>query len=481
MGDMTHCEMVIDGHLVGGACDQAVGKQVVYAPFDGRTIGTTAEGAWAEANLALESAQDAFSSFRRTSRAERAELLSAIARSVRERRDELVDLLTDEVGKPVQWSRGEVDRLALTFDLASRIAPLYGQDSLPVDYDSRGSDYRCLVERFPLGVVLGIVPWNWPFNLAAHKIAPALATGNTVVLKPSQQASLSTLALAKLIHEAGCPAGVLNCVNVSSKVAQRMVVDPRVSVLSFTGSPEVGWMLKELVPEKRVSLELGGDASAIVCADADLDFALPRLVAGGYGYAGQICISVQHVLAQSDCYETVRDRLAGLTRECPTGDPRLEGVVCGPLISSDAADRVMEWIEEATAKGATVLAGGTRKGNVVAPTLIEDVPEDAKLACQEVFGPVVTLRRYHDFSEALARVNASDYGIQCGVFTRRPEWIEQAFQTLEVGGVIVNDYPTLRFDNMPYGGVKRSGFGREGVRYAMDEMTEPKVRLEKLS
>lgn len=481
MGDMTHCEMLIDGHLVGGVCDQAVGKQVVTAPFDGRRIGTAAEGGWNEANTALDAAVDAFHTFRRSTRRERATLLDAVARLIRERSAELVELLTDEVGKPITWSRGEVDRLALTFDLAARLAPLYGQESLPLDFDPRGVDYRCSVERFPMGVVLGIVPWNWPFNLAAHKIAPAIATGNTVVLKPSQQSSLSTLALAKLIHEAGCPPGVLNCVNVSSSIAQRMVVDPRVAVVSFTGSPAVGWMLKELVPEKRVSLELGGDASAIVCADADLEFALPRLAAGGYGYAGQVCISVQHVRAESRCYESVRDRLAQWTRDCPTGDPRDESVVCGPLISTEAADRVMEWIGEAVDKGARVLAGGTRDGNVVAPTLIEGVPPDTRLGCEEVFGPVLTLQRFEEFGEALEQVNASDYGIQCGVFTRDPGRVERAFQTLEVGGVIVNDFPTLRFDNMPYGGVKRSGFGREGVRYAMDEMTEPKVKLEKLS
>lgn len=479
MGEMTHCEMVIDGHLVGGVCDQTVGKQVVHAPYDGRRIGTAAEGGWSEANTALDAARDAFQTYRGSSRRDRTDLLDAIARLVRERRDELAELLTDEVGKPVAWSRGEVDRLALTFDLAARLCPLYGRESLPLDFDPRGPGYQCSVERFPVGVVLGIVPWNWPFNLAAHKIAPALATGNTVVLKPSQQSAMSTLALAKLIHEAGCPPGVLNCVNVSSQIAQRMVEDPRVAIVSFTGSPEVGWKLKGLVPEKKVSLELGGDASAIVCDDADLVFALPRLVAGGYGYAGQVCIAVQHVRVEARCYERVRETLAHLTAECPAGDPRDEQVVCGPLISSEAADRVMEWIEEAVSGGAWVLAGGTRNGNVVAPTLIESVPAGARLACEEVFGPVLTLQPFEAFEEALDQVNASPFGLQCGVFTRDPARIERAFRTLEVGGVVVNDFPTLRFDNMPYGGVKRSGFGREGVRYAMDEMTEPKVRLER--
>lgn len=469
--------MLIDGHFIGGPCDQSIGKAVQRSPYDGQIVGTVAEGFRPEADAALDCAVRAFGTWRRSPRHERQTLLRRIAHLVRERSDELADLLVHEIGKPVTWAEGEVSRMALTFELAASELDRWGLEELPVDFDPRGKGYRCTVERFPIGVILGIVPYNWPFNLAAHKIAPALAAGNTIVLKPSTQAALSTLTLARLIHDAGCPPGVLNAVNCPAEVAQWMAQDQRVAMLSFTGSPAVGWKLKELLHAKRVSLELGGDASAIVCEDADLEWTLSRLVPGGYGYAGQICISIQHVLAHESVYEEVRERLIAGTQRCPAGDPALRETVCGPLISPGACEKVLEWVEEARAAGAQVLVGGTRQGNVVAPTLVEDVPPHVRLGCEEVFGPVLTLRSFKNLDEALERVNDSKYGIHCGVFTRSRQNAERAFQELEVSGVIINDYPTLRFDNMPYGGVKRSGFGREGVRYAMDEMSEPKVRL----
>jgi acyl-CoA reductase-like NAD-dependent aldehyde dehydrogenase len=477
---MIHQELLINGVFIGGPCDSSVGKQVVRAPFDGSIVGSAAEAGLSEGKTAIESAHEAFQTWRNSPRHVRQKLLREVARLVRARQNELVDLLSREVGKPVTWSKGEVGRLAITFDLAADALSSYGPEALPVDFDPRGEGYQCLVERFPIGVIFCIVPYNWPYNLAAHKLAPALATGNTVVLKPSGQAPLSTLLLARIVQEAGCPPGVLNAVNCPGAVAEKLAQDERVKMLSFTGSPAVGWKLKGLLPEKRVSLELGGNASAIVCPDADLDWTIPRIVAGGYGYAGQICIAIQHVLAHRSIYDQVRERLIEGTNSCPTGDPMLPETVCGPLISEDAAEKVEKWIQEAVDMGATVLAGGGREGAVVQPTLVEGVPGSAKLSCQEVFGPVLTIEPYGDFDEALARVNSSDYGIQCGVFTHDLRVAERAFRELEVGGVVVNDYPTLRFDNMPYGGVKRSGFGREGIRYAMDEMTEPKVMLSRL-
>jgi acyl-CoA reductase-like NAD-dependent aldehyde dehydrogenase len=304
-----------------------------------------------------------------------------------------------------------------------------------------------------------------------------LATGNTIVLKPSQQAPLSTLTLARLIREAGCPPGVVNCVNVPSKAVLPVAKDPRVKMLSFTGSPPVGWMLKRELAEKRVSLELGGNATAIVAEDADLDWAIPRIVAGGYGSAGQICISIQHVLVDRSRYAEVRDRLMAGTEACPFGDPMDRKTVSGPLISEEAAKKVKGWIDEAVSLGGKLLAGGELIDNLVTPTLIENVPNAAKLSCQEVFGPVLTIAAYDTLDEAIETVNSSEYVIHCGIFTTDLRVAERAFREIEVGGVIVNDYPTLRFDNMPYGGVKRSGFGREGVRYAMEEMTELKAML----
>lgn len=469
--------MLIDGHFVGGPCDQAVGKQVLRAPFDGAIVGTAAEGDARDLRTAVDAAHDAFLRWRNSPRRERQALLRRIVTLVRERKAELADLLTREVGKPIVWSEGEVQRLALTFEDAADELSRFGLEQMPVDMDPRGDGYRLTVERFPIGVILGIVPYNWPFNLAAHKLAPAIATGNSIVLKPSQQAPLSTLQLARLIHEAGCPPGVVNAVNVASKHVLPVAQDPRVKMVSFTGSPPVGWMLKKELSDKRVSLELGGNASVLVHEDADLGWAIPRIVAGGYGYAGQICIAIQHVLVHRSRYDEARALLIEAVRDCAWGDPLDRSVVCGPLISPDAAEKVMQWIGEAESIGGALLVGGKREGNVVVPTLIENVPGAAKLSCEEVFGPVLTFAAYDSLDEAIEKVNSSQYGIQCGIFTTDLRVAERAFREIEVGGVVVNDYPTLRFDNMPYGGVKRSGFGREGVKYAMEEMTELKALL----
>ncbi len=465
--------MLIAGHFIGGPCDQAVGKLLVRNPFDGSVVGTAAEGGWSEANTALDAAYDAF----RTQELrpdERRGLLQRIADAIEHRSEELAQLLVREIGKPITWARGEVTRTAITFKLAADY--VHATDPQPVElpYDSRASDYTAQVARFPVGVVLAIVPYNWPYNLAAHKIAPALASGNAVVVKPSSLAPLSTLTLIRIIHEAGCPHGLVNAVVVPAPIAQKMALDPRVNKLSFTGSPKVGWMLKEKLSDKRVTLELGGDAAAIIASDADLDWAIPRVVAGAYGYAGQVCIAVQHVWAHASRYDEVRDRLTQATRDCPTGDPADPRTVCGPIINEDEADRIMAWIDEALSAGATLLAGGERHGTVINPTLLENVPDSTQLSCEEVFGPVLTLRRYEHLAEPIAHINASPYGIHVGVFTQDDALAERAFAEFDVAGVVIDDFPTLRFDVLPYGGVRKSGFGREGIAYAIEEMTELK-------
>jgi acyl-CoA reductase-like NAD-dependent aldehyde dehydrogenase len=473
---MHHCALLIGGRLIGGECDQGVMHQVVWAPFDRAVIGSAAEGGWPELERCIDSAHEAFKTWRTSTRHERRSLLRRIVELVSERRDELVDLLTREVGKPISWSRAEVDRLALTFELAADLVSSYGTESLPLDADPRaGNSYRCSVERFPIGAILCMTPYNWPFNLTAHKIAPALATGNTVVLKTSPLAPLSTLTLARLIHDADCPPGVVNAWNGADRHVARALEDKRVRMLSFTGSAKVGWMLKEKLSDRKVTLELGGDAMVIVGPDADWEFAVKRIVAGGYGYAGQVCIAVQHVLVHESIYPEVRGDLMEATEACPTGDPLDEATVCGPLISLEAAERVKGMVDEALEWGAVLLAGGGLKGSLMRPTLLENVSPQVRLTQEEVFGPVVTLAPYSEIGEAIARVNRSQYGIQTGLFTQSQPDIERAYREIETGGLIVNDYPTLRFDNMPYGGVKRSGFGREGVRYAMDEMTETKT------
>ncbi|RYG48482.1 aldehyde dehydrogenase family protein [bacterium] len=469
-----HGELLIDGTFVGGSCDQAVPKAVLRSPWDGRFVATAAEGGWSELRAALDAAHDAFSTYRDTPRRERQALLRRIATSIREERQDLADLLVAEIGKPVTLALGEVDRMAIVFDQAADLLGTWGLEQLPGDLDPRGDRARLTVERRPLGVVYGFVPYNWPYNLAAHKIAPALAVGCPLVLKCSPLAPTSTLALARLCHRAGVPAGVLNAWNGDDDAAGRALEDERIAVLSFTGSERVGWMLKERTKARKTVLELGGNASAIVAADGDLDRAVARLIPGAFGYAGQVCISVQHIWVHRSVYAAFRERfLAALP---PVADPAEPSTICGPMISPEAADKVRGLIHEALEKGAK-RTGEDGAGNRLTPTVLEDVPEGAAILTEEAFGPVVTLAPFDDLAEAYARVNASRFGIQAAIFTDSLATAESAYRSLEVGGVIVNDSPSLRLDAMPYGGVRRSGLGREGLRYAMDELTEPKAFL----
>ncbi len=478
---MRHGELLIAGHFVGGPCDQSTGKDVVRNPFDGSIVGTVAEGAELELRGCIEAAHDAFGSWRKSSVTERKLLLFRIAELVIERKEELAELLVLEVGKPITWARAEVDRLAITFEIAADELSTWGTEKVSLRQDPRGTYCSAEFVRFPIGVIFAITPYNWPFNLAAHKIAPVLATGNTVVLKPSPMAALSTLALARLIHEAGCPPGVLNAWNGDTRHLVKALSDERISMISFTGSEEVGWGIKESYPTKRVTLELGGDAFAIVHSDADLENAVSRMASGAYGYAGQVCISVQHVLVHQSLYDQARSSLIKATIDCPFGDPRGENIVCGPLINKSALEKVTAMIEEAVSNGATILAGGGSDGNVYLPTLIENVPKTSQLFTEEVFGPVLTLAPYRSIDEVVARINASRFGIQCGVFTEDQAFVDRLFDDLVIGGIVHNDVPTLRFDAVPYGGEKRSGWGREGVRSAMIEMTTPKSLVRRMN
>lgn len=470
---MIHRELLLNGVFLGGPCDQGIGKEIAVSPWDGRRIGTYAEGGWAEMDAALDCATQAFATYRKTTLTERGKLLARISQTVTEREDEFAQLLVDEVGKPITAARAEVKRTALTFQLAADLARSLQTETPDLSYDPRGKDFRAEVRRRPVGPVLAIVPWNWPFNLAAHKLAPALLAGCPVVLKPSSAAALCTLTLARIIHECGSPAGVVNAIACPNAVAEKAVRDARVKFVSFTGSPAVGWRLKGLVPDRKVSLELGGDASAVICEDADLDLALPLVLNGAYAFAGQICISVQHLRVHESRRDEVVARLVPMIAELGFGDPALESTVVGPVINAEAADRIEAALASAVEAGANILVGGQRSGRMIAPTLIENLPPDHSLACEEVFGPVLTLSTFATDAEAIAQVNGGEFGLQAGVFTGSGARAEFYIEELEVGGIVINDVPTVRFDVMPYGGVKRSGFGREGVRYAYEEMTEP--------
>jgi acyl-CoA reductase-like NAD-dependent aldehyde dehydrogenase len=461
--------------LLGGEWVEGESVQEVRAPYDGALIGKTWKAGKNQTELAVEKALEGFETFRHSSTRVRRDILLKAAALIGERHDELVEVLSREAGKPVMFSALEVRRMKLTFELAAAELTRFGGEVLPVDFDDRAEHCTCVVRRFPLGVVAAIVPYNWPFNLAAHKIAPALAVGNALLVKPATATPLSTLALGRLLMDAGVPKGVLSILPCSSSLAESWVRDERVAMISFTGSPPVGWHLKSVAGKKKVSLELGGNAAMVIHEDADLDLAVKRCIIGGFGYAGQVCIAIQRILVHKPVYEKFREKFIPAVQSCPYGDPMDKNTISGPLIDEANAVRIENWIQEAIKGGAKVSAGGTRKGKLLAPTVVENVKRDMKLSCEEVFGPLVTLESYENWNEALKKVNDSQFGLQAGIFTRDSQRIQEAFLKLEVGGVIANDFPTMRVDNFPYGGVKNSGFGREGVKYAMEEMTELKT------
>jgi glyceraldehyde-3-phosphate dehydrogenase (NADP+) len=424
---------------------------------------------------ALVAARQAFEVTRSMATWERTAVLAKMAAGIAARREELTRILALEAGKPVKAGRAEVDRAVFTFEVAAEEARRIGSEMFPMDWAPWGADRIGIVRRFPIGPIAGIVPFNFPLNLSAHKIAPAIASGNTIVIKPASQTPSSTLVLAEIAAQAGLPAGALNVTPATVETTQILVTDDRFKMLTFTGSAAVGWGLKARAGRKRVALELGGNAAAIVHHDADLTRAAERITVGGYSYSGQSCISVQRVLAQRRVLEPFMERFVPMVKSLKVGAPLDEGTDVGPMITEGDAVRAATWIEEAASGGAKVVLGGGRQGAVLMPAIVTGVRPDMKISCQEVFGPVVAVTAYDTLDEALAMVNDSIYGLQAGIFTRDAPSAWRAFEKLEVGGVMVDDVPTFRVDHMPYGGVKESGAGREGLKYAIEEMTEIKV------
>ena len=448
---------------------------VVRAPFDGAEVGRLPRPSAAEIEAAVARAAAAFEETRSLPTFVRVGILRRVAAALEARRDALGRTIAAEAGKPLRAARTEAERAAATFSAAAAALEAWKGEMLPLDVNAASVARWGVVKRVPLGPVLAITPFNFPLNLTAHKVAPAIAVGAPVVQKPASQTPLSALALRAIVLEAGWPADAYAVLAIPGGEAEALVKDPRLPVVSFTGSGAVGWRLKELAPRKRVGLELGGNAAAVVHADADLDDAASRVAAGAFGYAGQSCISVQRTLVHRSVFEAFRARLAAKTAALAAGNPLDEKTDVGPMITPAEAERAAAWIAEAVAGGATVLAGGTRSGSVVAPTILEGTSRAMKVEAQEVFAPIVTLAAYDTWDEALARVNDSKYGLQAGIFTKDVGRIQRAFDLLEVGAVLVNDVPTWRADRMPYGGVKESGTGREGPAYAMEEFTEPRL------
>ncbi len=393
----------------------------------------------------------------------------------RERRDELVEVLIVEAGKVIKDARGEVTRLIETFQIAAEEATRIGGEVMPMDIAERLEAYTGMYKRVPIGPVSFITPFNFPYNLVAHKVAPAIAAGCPFVLKPADKTPVGALLIGEILAECELPEGAFSILPVEVEQAARFTEDERLKFLSFTGSDKVGWMLKEKAGKKPVAMELGGNAACLVDADADLDDAVARIVFGGFYQSGQSCISVQRVLVHDDVGEDFTKRLVKAVGELKGGEPRDPETFIGPMITEEDAERVVDWIQEATNAGAEVLIGGQREGPVVRPAVLTGVPDDCKLHREEVFGPVVIVETFNDFDQALERMNGSRYGLQAGLFIRDIGKVHKAWNRLEVGGVIINDVPAFRIDHMPYGGVKDSGLGREGIRFAIEDMTE--IRL----
>jgi acyl-CoA reductase-like NAD-dependent aldehyde dehydrogenase len=421
---------------------------------------------------AIASAVEAAESMRRMAPYERQAVLSHCVRRFTERSDELAMALCIEAGKPIKDSRGEVSRLIDTFRVAAEESVRMTGEVMNLEISPRAKGYRGMWRRVPIGPCSFISPFNFPLNLAAHKVAPALAVGCPFVLKPASRTPIGALIIGEVLAETDLPNGAFSVLPCHRDGADLFSTDDRLKLLSFTGSPAVGWKLKANAGQKKVVLELGGNAACIVDADVDLDDAVNRLVFGAFFQSGQSCIGVQRIIAHETIYDALKERLVAATGQLVAGDPKDESTFIGPMISEKEAQRLDTWIVEAVESGGKILCGGARSGAVLDATLLENVPKDQSLCTQEAFGPVALLSRFSSFDDALREVNDSEFGLQAGVFTRDLYKMQQAWDELDVGGVVIGDVPSWRVDNMPYGGVKDSGLGREGVRFAMEDMTE---------
>jgi glyceraldehyde-3-phosphate dehydrogenase (NADP+) len=447
----------------------------VRNPADGSIVATTFQAGPDELERATTAAVAAFEQTKRLPSYARRDALAHVATSIERDADELATLLSRESGKPIRDARGEVARGALTFRIAAEEATRINGEWLPLDQAPANRGRHGIVRRYPIGPVAGISPFNFPLNLAAHKVAPAIAAGCSIVLKPPSKDPLIMLRVAGYLGETDLPPGAVSILPMDRPTGDRMVGDDRFKLLSFTGSPSVGWKMKAEAGRKKVVLELGGNAGAIVDETADLDWAVERLVYGAFAYAGQVCISVQRIYVVDAIYDEFERRFAARAATVKVGDPLDPETDLGPMVDEAAVTRTDRWVTEALDRGARALVRGTPDGRWFGPTVLVDVPRDAMICSEEAFAPVVNLFRVDSFEAAMGEINDSRFGLQCGVFTSSLDRTLAAHDELEVGGVIVNDIPTWRTDAMPYGGVKDSGLGREGLRWSIEDMTEPRL------
>ena len=447
----------------------------IRSPYDQSVVGSCYRATRDHAESAVKAAERSFELTRRLPSFERQRILREVSEGIRVRQEEFARLIALEAGKPIKTARAEVNRAVFTFAIAAEEAGRITGEWLPLDWQPSTVGRGAIVRRFPLGPILAITPFNFPLNLVAHKVAPAIAAGCTILLKPAPQTPLTSLLLGEVIDGTSWPKGAFNVLPLSNPDAERLVSDDRLKMLSFTGSGPVGWALKGKSGKKKVALELGGNAGVIVHSDWAVDEAASRCVVGGFAYAGQTCISVQRIFVQRSVEDQFLRKLIEGVQKLKSGDPLDAATDVGPMITEDAARRAASWIDEAVRSGAKVVTGGKRNGSFLEPTILTHTRPDMKVSCQEVFAPVVLVEPYDDFEDAIRRINDSPYGLQTGVFTRDVKLLFKAFEKLEVGGVIAGDMSSFRIDHMPYGGVKDSGMGREGVRYAIEDMTEQRI------
>jgi len=475
MAQMTTTPARTQGFYLSGKWIEEGTPVEIRAPYDGSPIAQVFQATREHVEKAIHAAARAFGSTRRLPAFERQRVLRSIAQHITSRKEEFARTMAQEAGMPLKASRTEVERAIFTFTVAAEESTRIPGEYLSLDWQQFTAGRWGIVRRFPLGPIAGITPFNFPLNLVAHKVAPAIASGCPIILKPAPQTPLTAFLLAEAVEQAGLPDGAFNVLPLSNEDAGLLVSDDRIKLISFTGSAPVGWDIKRRAGKKKVVLELGGNAGVVVHGDSDVVWAAERCVAGGFSYAGQTCISVQRILVERSAYGKFGDKLLDGVNKLKIGDPLDEDTDLGPLIRESDAIRATEWVQEAVQDGATLLAGGKRHGSILEPTVLTGTRPDMKVNCQEIFAPVVTMEPYDDYSQALRLINESPYGLQAGIFTRDVNRIFQAYEELEVGGVIAGDVPSFRIDHMPYGGVKDSGLGREGLRYAIEEMTEPKL------
>ncbi|MBI3017351.1 MAG: aldehyde dehydrogenase family protein [Deltaproteobacteria bacterium] len=444
-------------------------------PYNQKVVGTVCQAQEKDIEEAIQKSVQAFEITKQFSSFERSEILKKIIQGLELHEKELAETISQEMGKTIREAQRETSRSINTFTLAMEESKRLLGEVIPLDHLSTTKSRVALTKRFPIGPILAISPFNYPLNLVSHKVAPALACGNTVILKPPPQAPITSLKLAKIIMESGLPDGAFSVLPCKNELAEKMVQDSRFKMLTFTGSARVGWHLKALAPKKKVILELGGIAATIIDEGVPLDKPIERCVYGAFSGSGQICISVQTIYIHEKEFENFKSRFLKAMSQLKMGDPLDEKTDIGPLIDELSAKRVESWIEEAKQKGALVLCGGKRKNNFIEPTALTQVTADMKVCSEEIFGPVVNLIPFKKLEDVYRSINQLPYGLQAGIFTNNIQTLFQAYEQIQVGSLIHNDIPTFRVDHMPYGGVKESGYGREGIKYAMEQMTEVKM------